>query len=51
MIGTLLELLALQPLASVTMTFRVTEPDGPAANVIDAVPDPETIVPFAIDQL
>src|SRR5260221_11430225 len=48
--GTLREPFAAHPLPSVTVTSSWTAPEDPAANRIVAVPEPERIVPLAIDQ-
>ncbi len=38
------------PAASVTVTLKETEPDGPAVKVIARVPAPDVMLPFTMDQ-
>jgi hypothetical protein len=50
-ISTLAESLELHPFPPWTVTSSITDPDGPAENVMFLVPAPPVIVPFVIDQL
>jgi hypothetical protein len=50
-ISTLAESLELHPFPPWTVTSSVTDPDGPAENVMFLVPAPPVIVPFSIDQV